>query len=427
MRRLESRNILLLAGYQVVLRLAWVFKTETVMMPAFLYAISGQAWMQGWLPMLNRAGQSLPPLIYADHLRAMPRKKLSMVGTTALMGGFFLLLSLVIWIVPHRTVWWPAFFLVVYGFFFVSVGLNSLAYNTIQGKLIRAARRGRVASFGGMLGSLSAIVAAWIVLVGWQSDSVSAFILPFGVTGGGMIVAAALAWVIVEPADAKRPATEKPRQRLTEQLAESVRVVRHDRHFRRLAACAVMFICSQFLTPHYIPLAIERLPNSEVNLVVLLIVQNVGVGVFSMLFGRLADNRGNRIALRLALATCAATPVVAVALAGEWIPGGRHFYWLTFLLLGMQPVTFRVLTNYTLELTDPHAHPRYLSTLKICLAVPFLLSLPVGWLVGRLGYETVFLVGAIIIAIACAMTWRLAEPRNWPSSARSNVHPEAKR
>ena len=55
--RLESRNILLLAGYQVLLRLAWVFKTESVVMPAFLHALSGQAWMQGWPNRLSIGSQ----------------------------------------------------------------------------------------------------------------------------------------------------------------------------------------------------------------------------------------------------------------------------------------------------------------------------------------------------------------------------------
>src|SRR5687767_621091 len=92
-RRLESRNIWLLAAYHVVIRLAWVFKTESVIVPAFLHAISGQHWVQGWLPMLNRFGQSIPPLLFADRLRDMPRKKASLLRTTTAMGLIFVLLA----------------------------------------------------------------------------------------------------------------------------------------------------------------------------------------------------------------------------------------------------------------------------------------------------------------------------------------------
>jgi predicted MFS family arabinose efflux permease len=79
----------------------------------------------------------------------------------------------------------------------------------------------------------------------------------------------------------------------------------------------------------------------------------------------------------------------------------------------MQPVTFKTFTNYTLELVEPARHPRYLSTLTICLAAPFVLSLPVGWLVGRLGYEPVFLAVAALIGLAALLTLRMSEPRHW--------------
>jgi len=37
----------------------------------------------------------------------------------------------------------PLVFLVLYGLFFAAMGVNQLAYNTIQGKLIRPTRRGQ--------------------------------------------------------------------------------------------------------------------------------------------------------------------------------------------------------------------------------------------------------------------------------------------
>ena len=412
--RLESRNILLLAIYQVMLRLAWVFKTESVVIPAFLHAISGQAWMQGWLPMLNRFGQSLPPLIYADHLRDMPLKKMSLVRTTALMGGLFLILAGLIWLVPRREFWWPALFLSLYGLFFIATGLNTLGFNTIQGKLVRAQLRGRVMSRGGILGSVVAIIAAWLVLSDWDGSHLSAFILPFTLTGIGMIIAALLAWVIAEPRDLPPPTNENSQEfGLIAQLGDAWRVIRADGNFRRLALCAMAFVSSQFLFPHYVPLAMEHLAPETTNLAIFLIVQNVGVGLFSVLLGTLADRFGNRTTLRVALATCALTPLLAAGFGYGWIPGGDQWYWVTFFVLGMQPVTFRTLTNFTLELTTPDRHPRYLSTMTICLALPFLFSLPIGWLVGRLGYGVVFLTGSLIIGAACALTWFLPEPRRW--------------
>ena len=42
-----SRNFLLLALHQVVIRVGWIFKTESVIIPAFLDSIAGPGWVRG--------------------------------------------------------------------------------------------------------------------------------------------------------------------------------------------------------------------------------------------------------------------------------------------------------------------------------------------------------------------------------------------
>jgi MFS family permease len=410
--RLESRNILLLACYQVVVRLAWVFKTESVIVPAFLHSISGQDWVQGWLPMLNRFGQSIPPLLFADRLRDMPRKKKSLLRTTVAMGLVFLLLAALIAVAAEPTAWWPAVALTLYGLFFVALGLNSLAFNTLQGKLIRPERRGLLMSRGGVVGSIAAAAAAWFVLRDWDSARLSSFALPFAITGFGMLAAAVFAVAIAEPADDLKHHT-RPRKSLADYFREAWSVYRSDRHFRRLGYCAMAFATSQFLFPHYVPLATEQLDVTGSDLAIFLVAQNVGVGIFGVVLGTLADRWGNRLALRVALVTCSFTPLLALAFATGLLPGGRSWFWVTFFVLGMQPVTFKTFTNYTLELTEPARHPRYLSTLTICLAAPFPLSLVVGWLVGAIGHPLVFVGVAALIGLAALLTFRMSEPRRW--------------
>ena len=45
--RNEPRNFILLAVYQIVLRVGWIFKTESIVMPAFLDHIGGTPWLRG--------------------------------------------------------------------------------------------------------------------------------------------------------------------------------------------------------------------------------------------------------------------------------------------------------------------------------------------------------------------------------------------
>ena len=62
----EPRNLACLVAYQVVSRIGWIFKTETVIMPAVLDACVDSGLLRGLLPVLNRAGHSLVPLLVAQ-------------------------------------------------------------------------------------------------------------------------------------------------------------------------------------------------------------------------------------------------------------------------------------------------------------------------------------------------------------------------
>ena len=61
----ETRNFWILVVYQVVLRAGWIFKTESVVMPHAADALDPSGLARGWLPLLNRFGQSVPPVLAA--------------------------------------------------------------------------------------------------------------------------------------------------------------------------------------------------------------------------------------------------------------------------------------------------------------------------------------------------------------------------
>ena len=143
-----------------------------------------------------------------------------------------------------------------------------------------------------------------------------------------------------------------------------------------------------------------------------LIAQNAGTGGFSLISGAIADYYGNRLSLRVGMFLSASAPLIALGFASGWIPGGRDWYWLTFLILGLTPLTIRSLVNYTLELVEETGHARYVSTLTLTMAIPFLLSPLVGWCIDLWGFEIVFLCITTLIFSSGLMTFRLVEPRH---------------
>src|ERR1051325_129797 len=85
------------------------------------------AWMRGTLPLLNRFGQSVPPLMMSRRIKIMPRKKWAFVATTTSMTLIFATLTC-IWLVPGLIaphtglITWliPLLYLVLYAAFFRS-------------------------------------------------------------------------------------------------------------------------------------------------------------------------------------------------------------------------------------------------------------------------------------------------------------------
>ena len=127
-------NFLKVAAFQIILRTGWIFKTESIVMPAVLDSIAGAGWLRGILPMLNRFGQSIPPLLASGYVTQTPLKKRILSACAMLMGGSFLTLSFIWHWTDGNARWLPLAFLMIYGVFFVGVGILNLSLSTLIGK-----------------------------------------------------------------------------------------------------------------------------------------------------------------------------------------------------------------------------------------------------------------------------------------------------
>lgn len=374
----EPRNILILAAHQIAVRVAWIFKTESVIMPAFLDAVDGQAWVRGWLPVLNNVCQSASPLMLSRQLSGASRRKWAMSASTVLMGLPFLALAGIWFLLDgSRPAWLPPAFLVLYSVFFATNGINVVSYTTLQGKLVRPERRGRLMGLAGAWGSVLAIAAAWLWLGPWLSRPDGGYGEIFLFTGAGFSAAGFLSLLTAEPAT-PRSSAGGPSESLWSSVAATLRA---SPGFRRLCVASMLCFSAQLLFPHYQALARVELGLSGRQMMWWVIAQNAGTGVFAWWIGRIADRSGNRRALVVQSYLSAATPLTALFLAyvsPEW---GKRGYWIVFGLLGLTPVTLKTLLNYTLELTPPSEHTRSVATLRLCMGVWLCLSPVLGVLI----------------------------------------------
>ena len=416
----ESRNTLCLEVYQVIVRVGWIFKTETIIMPAVLDAVVDSGTLRGLLPVLNRGGQSLTPLLVSTALARAPKKKWSLIRSSLAMAGCFAILA-VAWLPlqARRPDLLALLFLVLYAAFSSFNGLNQLALAALQGKLIAPGHRGRAMLVSVALGSVLAILAAFLWLGRWLEEP-DGFPKIFAATAGFFGIAAVVPWLLDEPAEA----TDGPsplhadaaqagwRRALQQGVDGWRRTLAGDPHLVRLAIVAACFSAVLMLFPHYQAFARDRLGTPMTSLLTWVIVQNAATGGASLVVGPLSDRRGTRSVLVWLVALSTVTPLLVATLAR--LPRGvaAEWFWTVYLPLGLNPLSLKLFTNYALELAPvPAEHPRYVSIVGAALAAPFLLSPLVGLAVDSIGFQPVFVAGAVVIAAGALVASGLPEPR----------------
>ncbi len=409
----EQPNLIWLAMQQIVLRVGWIFKTESVIMPAFLDLLAGPTGtsLRSWLPLLNRFAQSVPPLFLAGPLSRMRKKKRALAASSISMSLPFLILAAVGLatggLVAPMTM--AVLFLGLYTVFFVLTGLNNLSFGTVQGKLIRPTRRGRLMGASSSLGALGAVTCAWWLMPRWLAMPDVGYYYLFLFTGCCFVAAGCFVMLVREPADAALPKRSPVAQA---PLRASWYILKSDHNFRCLALVAILFSASLMLFPHYQAYGRTHLGLDRGHFMYWVVAQNLAAGLVSLIIGPLADRRGNRVTMRVATLIAALPPLLAIVLATVPVAWGKPCFWIVFALVGMSPVTIRTMNNYVLEICKPKDHPRYLSTLNVCLAVPFVVSPLLGPLIEYAGFRVVFATGGTLVALASLMTLRLSEPRH---------------
>lgn len=397
----------MLAGYQLVFRIGWIFKLESILIPAFLDTLTSAGWMRGLLPVLNRFGQSVPPLYAADWIREYPQKKHIVIGGTLLRACLFLVVAAACWTFSMEGN--PIFawaFLGLYAMFFVSHGISQVAQNTLQGKIIQPTRFGRLMMISDSFGTILAIFIAWLLLGRWLT-SPDGFTITFMLTGVCFLLSTIPLMAIREVRDESPAHSPSPRP-----LEGWKELLKRDGNFRLLVVVAMLYGTMQILMPHYQALGREKVGLQLAELWKCVVAQNVGTGIFSLIAGGAADRFGARAVLRILLLVASLAPATAVVMLLLANAAIGNWFWMIFIFMGIMPVGYRLLTNYTLEISTPADHPRYLSTLNACLAVPFCISPLVGWIADVWGFAPVFATGSILIALGGLLAKHLVEPRH---------------
>ncbi|MCS7237021.1 MAG: hypothetical protein NZ899_01975 [Thermoguttaceae bacterium] len=403
----ESANVLILAVHQILFRLGWLFKTETVVVPTLVDYIAGPAWVRGWLPTFSRLGQSLPPLLFSDRWGQCGRFKWHLAASTGLMAVLFAGAAWMWRLTGPAKPWWvcPAVLAVYFGFF-VANGFYQVLFGSLQGKLIRPERRGQLLQLSTFVGTIPSVILGWFLLRRWFADPANGFGYIFVAAAIGFGSSALVVLAVWEPR--RDRSRDKPRG---EHAYHWWTAIRQDKDLRQLLAICFFVSANWMLTPHYQAFGRARFEATAGHLTVWVIAQSVAVGIFSLAVGPLADWKGNRLAMRILIFGSAISPLAALGITSLPAHISGQWYWLVYLPLGLAPLVNRVIFNYALELCEPQLHPAYQSIVNLGLALPLAFSPIFGWLIDATSFEVVFSLAALSVLGAGMLTFGLAEPR----------------
>jgi predicted MFS family arabinose efflux permease len=400
----EKRNLIVFGLNQILMRLGWMFKSESVVIPAFIEVYTASGTIRGLLPLILRVGQSLPQFLVAQRVSRMSKKQAFFVFTSFGFAIPWFILSLTLRLTDWSATVMVSVFLVLCAVHWLMVGCNHLANGTLQGKLISPEKRGRLLAYSNIIGCTLAIGLAVFLLPRWLSGSTARYGMLFGGTAVAFGGAAVVSFGFRElPSPTQRPA---PFFRF---LGDALLLLRHDRDFRRFAIVILLFYSIWPLFPHYTVFGQRTLGLAPSGFVTLIVAQNASNAIGAGIMGNIADRSGNRFVLRILILISAFMPLLAVAISQ--MPSGAQFYWIIFALMGFTPVSARIVTNYTLEIAPQEKHPQYLGVMSLFQTIPLFVSPLIGALIEEFAFEPVFISCSVLVLLGFLLTYRLAEPR----------------
>jgi len=415
-KRYHRRNFIVSAVHFIVLRLGWVFKTESVIIPGFVGRLTSIACphMEGFvlslIPVISRLGRGLPQLVVAQRVEHLPRHSrpfmLSVALFTVPWGFFFFVLFLAPATSPSVLL---ILFFLSYATFWLASGASRTLFGVLQGKLIAVESRGRLFAWSQTVGCFIAAGAA-LLMREFLKEGGLAFPSNYAIIFGLSFLFFALCLGVLF--FLKEPAYPQPNRRtsLGHFLGRTLELFRQDKNFRRLAIAQALTSMTFLLFPYYIKLGRDFVGVGEGMFAYFVIAQNLANGTNSWIMGRMADRKGNKRPLCI-IATIAVTiPLLALLLAR--LPGAPWAYTLVFLIIGLLPATMRIRVNYVLELAPIAKHPIYVAALNSTQVLTVALSPLIGLAIDAFSFTPVFLIVAVVAAAGAMLTFTLIEPRH---------------
>ncbi|MEE9617073.1 MAG: MFS transporter [Anaerolineae bacterium] len=382
----------------------------------FVSQLTSSNLLIGLVAPMGDAGWFLPQIFVSARIQRMQRKMPSYAIAAVIRTVVWLLLATAVWLVDDPLTLLVGFF-ILYTIARLSAGLGGLTFFDVVAKTIPARRRGSFFAWRQLLGGLLGLGGGWIVKTILYHPA-----LPFP---RGHAVLFLLYCAVMAPAlaafalirEPPGPVVAEP-VTLREQLRRAGRLWRTDRVYRRYIAARLSLVMANIALPFYGIYAKNVLGAPE-GMVGIYVVARVGALLLSnLLWGRLSDERGNRLVMRLVSLGSGLVALSALALVGMMGLLRPQGAWLPYLALPlffldgtMRPAQILSGSNFLLELVPGAERPLYLGLSHTLMGVVVLISGLGGLVVDFFGFAGLFAVSLGLCLAGYVFASGLPEPR----------------
>jgi len=417
------------------------FVDPFTVIPVFIMHAGGSHVLVGLAAAVYGAGWFLPQVFVARYAESRWRVlNIYRVTSVFRVVAWGCVVAVVFLVDPRNT---NLFVWLVITFMFantVCAGIAGVPFLEVTSKTIPPEKRGSFFGIrrlsGGALGIFAGMMVAIVVggqtsdvwARGWLYDTVARIVDSLGWSGRefpynyGILIALgavlsaiglSLFGLIREP----KAKVVHPLQPLGDHIRAGFDLLRRQPNYRLFFIVRVCWQFTSMAFPFYAAYAYSELGFSEASVGVFVSIW-VGSGVVSnYVWGKLADDKGNRVVLVLTALIALGPPLLVLFVIhnGASAAGNSWVFWLlssTFAINGFAR-SGRFISNmmYLLEFAPDDRRPLYVGFMN-SLSFPFMLSPALGgWIVHAFSFEVLFVISIVFAAVSLLLSVRLIEPR----------------
>jgi MFS family permease len=383
----------------------------------FVSQLTTSNFLIGLIVPIQQGGWFLPQLVVSGYIQRRQRKLpvySCMAGVRVVIWG---LMTLAIFLIEDAAVLLVVFFslLTVYS---LAAGLSGICFVDIVAKAIPPTRRGAFFGWRLFLGGILAFGGS--LLVNYILDERRGLVFPdnyailFLLSFFALCAGLGSFSLVVEPLE---PVSEE-RVPLGRQFRRALDLPHRDSNYRRFLTMRLLLMAAEIATPFYVIYA-KRALSVPVSMVgVYLMATTLASFASNLLWGRISDQRGNKLLLALSNSLGLFIPLTAlsiVPLANLW-PGLRELapglFALVFILSGgYKSGTLIGNMNFLLEIAPADDRPIYIGLTNTVMGIALLATSVGGLIVDLVGFTVLFSFTLALYALALFLTLRLQEPR----------------